>query len=59
MKGSPQMSSLIEKVNFKEHGRVRSPNGLKETLKHNARMFVCEEHVMLWILPRKGKTGTK
>jgi hypothetical protein len=53
------MSSSIEKMNHAEHDEIRSPKDVKKTLNNNARMFVCEEHVTLWITPQKRKTGTK
>lgn len=53
------MSITIEKLNRAVHGEAISTKGLKETLKHNARMFVCEEHVTLWITSNKRKSGLK
>jgi len=54
------MSSAIEKMNHQGSNDVKSTNGLKEAIKHNATMFVCEEHVTLWITPKSNrKTGTK
>lgn len=46
------MSSSIEKVNHVGHDDVKSTKELKEKLKHKAAMFVCEEHVTLWITPK-------
>ncbi len=46
------MSSSIEKMNHAEHDDVKSTKDLKETLRHKATMFVCEEHVTLWITPK-------
>jgi len=45
------MSIYIEKMNHvgAGHEEIKSTKGLKETLKHDATMFVCEEHVTLWI----------
>lgn len=46
------MSSSIEKMNHAGHDDVKSTKDLKEMLKHDAKMFVCEEHVTLWITPK-------
>jgi hypothetical protein len=53
------MSSSIENMNHTELDVVRRTKDVKEALKNNATMFVCEEHVTLWITPQKRKTGTK
>jgi hypothetical protein len=53
------MSSSIENMNHAELDAVRSTKELKETLKINAKMFVCEEHVTLWITPQKRKVCMK
>jgi len=53
------MSVSIEKMNYAEHDDVRIIKSSNETPKNNATMFVCEEHVTLWITPQKRKTGIK
>ena len=46
------MSSSIEKINRIIRDDVKNTKDLKVTLKQNASMFVCEEHVTLWITPK-------
>lgn len=51
------MSRLIEDINRTRNDNVKSTKDLKETLKHETKMFNCEEHVTLRITPKSKKSN--
>lgn len=53
------MSNSIEKINYYGHEEVSRPGNVKDPAQDKVKMFVCEEHVTLWIKPNPNRVMMK